>query len=112
MGIKAKKTPEVMVRSVMSVYEGAKTRYREHSELSEESEVVVGIHQRSMLSPFLLAVVVDIVYEFAGEGALSEFLYADGLVPMREIIEGLRNKFLECKGDIECIGLKVNLWKT
>ena len=96
----------------MSVYEGAKTRFRDNSELPEESEAKVGIHQRSVLSPFLLAVVVDVVSEFAREGALSEFLYADGLFPMREIMEGLRNKFLECRGDIECMGLKVNLWKT
>ena len=39
------------------------------------------------------AVVVDVVTEFAREGALSELLYADDLVLMRETILGLRNKF-------------------
>ena len=33
--------PEVLVRSVMSLYEGAKTRVRVDSELSEEFEVNV-----------------------------------------------------------------------
>ena len=44
--------PEVLVRSVMSLYGGAKTRVREDHELSEELEVKVGLHQGSV--PFLL----------------------------------------------------------
>ena len=34
------------------------------------------MHQGSLLSPFLFAVVVDVVTEFARMGALSELLYA------------------------------------
>ena len=41
----------------------------------------------SVLSPFLFVVVVDVVTEFAREGALSELLYADDLVLMSETIE-------------------------
>ena len=63
--------PEVLVRSVMSQYEGAKTRVRVDSELSEELEVKVGIYQGSVLSPYLHAVVADVVTEFAREGVLS-----------------------------------------
>ena len=70
----------------MSLYEGAKTRVRVDSELSEEIEVKVGMHQGSVLSPFLFAVVVDVVTEFAREGALSELLYADDLVLMSEVM--------------------------
>ena len=46
-------------RSVMSLYKGAKRRVRVDSELSEEFEVKVGMHQGSVLSPFLFTVVVD-----------------------------------------------------
>ena len=49
----------------MSLYEGAKTRVRLVSSLSEEFEVKMGIHQGSVLSPFLFAVVVGIVTGFA-----------------------------------------------
>ena len=49
----------------MSLYKGAKTRVRVSSQLSEELEVKVGMHQGSLLSPFLFAVVVDAVTEFA-----------------------------------------------
>ena len=44
------------------------------SVLSEEFEVKIGMHQGSVLSHFLFAVVVDVVTEFTREGALSELL--------------------------------------
>ena len=59
----------------MSLYERTWTRVRVDSELSEEFGVNVGMHQGSVLSPFLFAVVVDIVTEFARVGALNELLY-------------------------------------
>ena len=46
------------------MHEGAKTRARVDSELTEELEVKEGMHQGSVLSPFLFAVVVDVVTEF------------------------------------------------
>ena len=80
---------------MVSLYEGAKTRVRVDSELSEKFVVNVGMHQGSILSPFLFVVVVDVVTEFAREVALSELLYADDLVLMSETIVGLRNKWKE-----------------
>ena len=78
--MRKKRIPEVLVRSVMSLFEGAMTRVIVDSELSEKFEVKVGMHQGSVLSPFRFAVVVDVVTEFAREGALSELLYAGDLV--------------------------------
>ena len=92
--LRKKEIPDVLVRSVMLLYDLAKTRVRADSELSDEFEVKVGVNQISVLSQFLFAVVIDVVTEFSREGALSEFLYADDLVLMSETIEGLRNKFL------------------
>ena len=60
--------PEVLVRSMMSLCEGAKTRVRVDSELSEEFEVNVGMHQVSVLSPFLFSVVADVVIQLARQG--------------------------------------------
>ena len=56
--------------------------------------------------------VVDVVSEFAREGALSELLYTDDFVPMSETVEGLRNKFLNWKESFESKGLKVNILET
>ena len=55
---------------MISLYEGAKTRIRDDSELSVEFEVA--IHQRNVLSPLLFGVVVDVATELPREGALSE----------------------------------------
>ena len=93
--MRKKGIPQVLLRSVMSLYQGAKTRVRVDSVLSEEFVVKMGIHQVSVLSPFLFAVMADVT-DFAREGALSELLYADDLVLMSESMEGLRNKFLKC----------------
>ena len=61
----------------------------------------MGMYQGSLLSPFLFAIVVDVVTEFAREGVLSELLYANDLVLMSETIEGLGDKFLKWKDVFE-----------
>ena len=109
--LRKKGIPKVLVGSEMSLYEGAKMSVRVNSVLSEEFEFKVGMHQRSVLSPFLFAVVVNVVIEFAREGALSELLYVDDLVMMSETMEGLGNKFIKWKQAFESMGLKVNLEK-
>ena len=77
----------------MSLYEGAKTRVRVDSELSEEFVVKVGMHQGSVLSPFVFALVVDVV--FAIERALCKLLYADDVVLSSERINGCRVRFFK-----------------
>ena len=104
--------PKVVVRSVMSLFEGAKIRVKVDSELSEEFEVKVGIHKESVLLPFLFAVVVDFVTEFAIVGVLCQLLCAEYLVLMCKMIKGLRNKFLKWMEAGESMDLNVNLGIT
>ena len=106
------RTTEVLVRSVLSLNEGAKTRIRVDSQVSHEFKVKVGMHQGSMLSPFFFALVVGVVTEFAREGALSELLYVDDLILMSEATDGLRNKFMKWNEAFESKGLKDNLGKS
>ena len=96
----------------MVLYEGATTRVNVDPELSEEFEIIVGMHQGSVLSPFCVALVVDVVIEITREGALSELLYANNLVLMSEIILGLSGMFLEWKEAFESISFEVNLGMT
>ena len=63
--MRKKGIPEVMVRAVMSLYEGAKTRVRVGLELSENVK----------------------------NGLMSKMLYADNLVLTSDTIEGLRESF-------------------
>ena len=97
---------------LISLYEGAKTRVSVNSESSQEFEVKIGMYKGSMLSPFLISVVVDVIAEFARVGALGELLYVDDLVLMSETIEELRNKFIEWKVAFDSKGLKVCIGKT
>ena len=69
LALRKKGIPEVLLRSVMNLYDEEKTRVRMDSDLSEELEVKVGMHQGSVLSPFLIALVVDVVTEFTRECA-------------------------------------------
>ena len=103
---------EVMVRAVRSLYDGAKTRVRVRSAYSKEFEVNVGVHQGSVLSPLLFAIVVDVVTENARRGVVYELLYADDLVIMSEAMEDLKERFWNWKDALESKGLKVNIRKT
>ena len=70
------------------------------------------MHQGSVLPPLLLAVMVYVVTELARDGERSLLLYADDLVMMSEIIEGLRNMFLISKYAFWSKDLKVNHGNT
>ena len=69
--------PEVMVRAVMSFYEGAKTRDKNGLELSVQFEVTVFVHQGSVLSPMVFATVVYVVRKSVRNSFMSEMM--DGL---------------------------------
>ena len=70
------------------------------------------MYHGSVLSPIPLAVVVDVVTEFAREVVLSELLYAVDIFLMIETTEGLRDELLKWKEAFESKGLKDNLGKT
>ena len=100
---------EVMVRAIMSLYDGAKTRVRVRSAYSEEFEVKVGVHQGSVLSPLLFAIVVDVITENARRGVVNELLYADDLVIMSETIKDVKERFWNWKNALESKGLTLLL---
>ena len=96
----------------MRLYDGAKTRVRVGSAYSEEFEVKVGVHQGSVLSPLLFAIVVDVITENARRGVVNELLYAHDLVIMSEDMEDLKERFWNWKDALESKGSKVNTRKT
>ena len=59
---------EVMVQAVMSLYNGVKPRMSVGSAYSEKFEVKPRIHEESVLSPLLFAIVVDVITENARRG--------------------------------------------
>ena len=110
--MRKKGLPEILVKAVMSLYEEAETRVRVGSGLSEEFSVKVGVHQGSVLSPLLFAMVIDVVTENARKGWMKQILYADDLVLKGETMEELRKNFDEWREAFESQGMRVNLEKT
>ena len=85
---------------------------RQESEFSKEFDVKVGVKQGSVLSPLVFVIVVDVVMQNVRNGLMSEMLYADDLVLMSEMMEGLREKFWKWTEAFKRKRLKVNLGKT
>ena len=81
-----------LVWMVMEMYREAKTYVRIGSTLSNGFDVNAGIHQGSILLPFLFITVMDVVCGTAMEGLLFEILYADDLVLMAESMNELQAK--------------------
>ena len=111
-GLRKKGLAEVLVQTVMSLHECSRTKVGLRSGTSEEFWVRVGVHQGSVLSPLIFAIVVDVVTEHAIEGFLNEILYADDLVLMSESLDELREKFQRWRSALEDKGLKMNVGKT
>ena len=80
------------------------TRVRVGSAYSEEFEVKVGVHQGSVLSPLLFAIVVNVITENARRGVVNELLYADDLVRMNEDMEDLKERSCYRKDALESKG--------
>ena len=72
MSIKKEGLAEVLVQAVVSLKEGLRMKIIVGSGTSENFKLRVGVHQGSMLSPLIFAVVVDVVTEQAREGLLNE----------------------------------------
>ena len=76
---------ELIVRAVINLYHGAKTKVRVGYELSEEFldwwyrlVYIKGL----CLWPLLFAITVTVITQNAREGLINEILYADDLVLM------------------------------
>ena len=107
--LRKKSLPKVLVKAAMSLYEGSRTKVKVGSGFSEEIGVRFGVHQGSVISPLIFAIVVDAVTEQARKGLLNEISHADDLVLMSE---DLRERFQRWRGAMESKGIKVNIRKT
>ena len=97
--MRKKSLPEVIVRTVMSLYQGAKTKVQMRSEISEEFLVQVSVHQESVLLPAPFAIAVDVILENERVCKLmNEILHVNDSVLVCESIENLREVFKMKRG--------------
>ena len=70
------------------------------------------MHRGSVISPLMIAIVVDAVTKQARKELLNEILYADDLMLMSENLEDLRERFQRWRGALESKGMKENIRRT
>ena len=80
------------IKVIMSMYKNAKSLVRVNGKLGEEFEVKVGVHQDSVLSPILFAIVLEALSRGFSAGLPWELLYADDLVIMADSLDELSVK--------------------
>ncbi len=103
---------ECYVESIQDMYEGARTSVRSAAGLTKEFEVKVGLHQGSAFSPFLFAIIKDILTKDIRRDSPWDMLFADDVVLCREDKAELEESLERWRKAFEERGLKVSRKKT
>ena len=103
---------EKLVRVINGLYQDSRTTVQCGAGFTESFPVKIGLHQGSVLSPFLFALVVDTVSEGAKRPLPNDFLYADDLAIVAESEEELQERLIQWQENLENKGLRVNSKKT
>ena len=104
--------PEVYIRLVQDVYQGATTCVKSKRGTSEHFEVGIGLHQGSALSPFLFIMLVDTISQDVRNELPWELLYADDLAIIDVTSTDTQNRLESWKKVLTDNGLKINVAKT
>ena len=71
--------PECYVESIQYMYEGVRTSVRSAAGLTEDFEVRVGLHQGTALSPFLFAIIIDVLTKDVRKEAPWDMMFANDI---------------------------------
>ena len=110
--MRKKGIPEALATEVVSLYKGAGKKVKVGTHFSEELEVNIGAHQRSVLSPLLFDVVVDVDTNKIKRSMLQVILYIDYIALIAQSMAERQEKLHGWKSALESKGLKVYLMKT
>ena len=103
---------EWLVRTIMAMYVGTKTRVKCGVGRSDWFEINVGLHQGSVLSPLLFTIVLEEISKNFRVGLPWELMYADDLAVAAETEEEMKEKLKLWVMELGRKGLKVNTGKT
>ena len=81
----------------MEMYTNIETSVKVEYTRSESFDVKVGVHQGSILSPLLFALVMDEVTKDIREGVVKEMLYADDIVLVGDNWEEVESQYTHWK---------------
>ena len=104
--------PQAYIRVIKDMYEGAKTQVRTAGGDSEHFTVLTGLHQGSTLSPFLFALVMDVLTRRIQGEVPWCMLFADDVVLIDETRGGVNDKLEVWRQTLESKGFRVSRSKT
>ena len=108
--LRRKEVLEREVKAIMEMYDNIKTSVNMDCMRSESFEVKVGVHQKSILSLLLFAIVMDEVTRDTREGVVKDLLYADDLILIGNSWEEVESRYARWKKALK--KLKINVNKT
>ena len=110
--MREKGVPDKYLMIVQDMYEGARTRVKSNVGLTDMIPVGVGLHQGSSLSPYLFAMIMDVLARGIKDISPWCMLYADDIVLCGTRSEVVEKKLEEWRRAMEDRGLKINRKKT
>ena len=110
--LEKKKVPTKYIEVIKDMYEGATTHVKVGEDNSEEFPITIGVHQGSVLSPYLFVLVMDELTKDIQDEVPWCMLFADDIVLIDESREGVNSKLELWRRTLESKGFKLSRSKT
>ena len=104
--------PEKYARLVQDLYKDVKTLMRSSVGNTEKCTEKVGLHQGSVLSPYLFELVMDVITKDVKDTPPRSTMFADDIAPCGNTREEVERKTEAWRRAMEERGLKVSRKKT